>query len=265
MTSKANSWAVEIPVNYKTTRSWTVGHINVPNGPVSKISEQKLKTDAIDIAAKKSKLVHQVLEATISTGGDSRCMADIKEVFVTSSGQEGWCGECDKLKIDVANLYKKNDAVEKKNDALEKKYDALDIRFGLIDARDIISEVIAVVYGKIEFTHDGKSIDGYGDFCRLRKQYSKSPTDMSILNELNEALLTSVAKILGKESLDECPEFDIICAFKADRNREVHHRPSISEAKEAINFYCRNNSQISFDKKEYTEKCFLHFAEKVCG
>jgi hypothetical protein len=78
--------------------------------------------------------------------------------------------------------------------------------------------VIAVVYGKIEFTHDGKSIDGYGNFCRLRKQYSKSPTDMSILNELNE------------ESLDECPEFDIICAFKADRNHEVHHRPSISEA-----------------------------------
>jgi hypothetical protein len=69
----------------------------------SEISEQKLKTDAIDIAAKKSKLVHQVLEAIISTGGDSRCMADIKEVVVTSTEQEGWCGECDKLKIDVAN------------------------------------------------------------------------------------------------------------------------------------------------------------------
>ena len=74
-------------------------------------------------------------------GGD-RCMADIKEVVVTSTGQEGWCGECNKLKIDVANLYKKNDALEKKydalekkHDALEKKYDALDIRFGLIDAR----------------------------------------------------------------------------------------------------------------------------------
>jgi thiol-disulfide isomerase/thioredoxin len=229
-------------------------HINAPNGPVSEISEQKLKTDAIDIAAKKSKLVHQVLEATISTGGDSRCMADIKEIVVTSTGQEGWCGECEKLKIDVANLYKKYDA-------WEKKFDALDIRFGLIDARDIISEIIVVFYGKIEFTHDGESID----FCRLREQYSKSPADMSILNELNEALLTSVAKILGKESLDECPEFDIICAFKADRNRDVHHRPSISEAKEAINFYCRNASQISFDKKEYTEKCFLLFAEKVCG
>jgi hypothetical protein len=63
-----------------------------------------LKTDAIDIAAKKSKLVHQVLEATISTDGDSRRMADIKEVVVTSTGKEGWCGECDKLKIDVANL-----------------------------------------------------------------------------------------------------------------------------------------------------------------
>jgi hypothetical protein len=75
----------------------------------------------------------------------------------------------------------------------------------------------------------------------------------------------SVAKILGKESLDKCPEFDIICGFKADRNGEVHHLPSISKAKEAINFYCRNDSQISFDKKEYTEKCFLHFAEKVCG
>jgi hypothetical protein len=74
------------------------------------------------MAAKKSKLVHQVLEATISTGGDSRCMADIKEVVVTSTGQEGWCGECDKLKIDVANLHKKNDALEKKYDALEKKY-----------------------------------------------------------------------------------------------------------------------------------------------
>jgi hypothetical protein len=51
---------------------------------------------------------------------------------------------------------------KKKNDVVEKKYDALDIRFGLIDARDVISKVIAVVYGKIEFTHDGKSIDGYG-------------------------------------------------------------------------------------------------------
>ena len=116
MTSKASSWAVEIPVNYKTTRSWTVGHINVPNGPVSEISEQKLKTDAIDIAAKKSKLVHQVLEATISTGGDSRRMADIKEVLVTSTGQEGWCGECDKLKIDVANLYKGLAEGEKKRE-----------------------------------------------------------------------------------------------------------------------------------------------------
>ena len=115
-------------------------HINAPNGPVSEISEQKLKTDAIDIAAKKSKLVHQVLEATISTGGDSLCMADIKEGVVTSTGQEGWCGECDILKIDVANIYNKYDA-------LEKKFDALDIKFGLIDARDIISEIIAVVYG----------------------------------------------------------------------------------------------------------------------
>ena len=212
MTSKASSWAVEIPVNYKTTRSWTVGQINVQNGPVSEISEKKLKMDAIVIAARKSMLVDQAFEATIEIGGDSRYMADMKEVVVTSTGQEGWCGGCDKLKIDVANL--------------QKKCDALDIRFGLIDARDIISEVVAVVYGKIEFTHDGESIDGYGDFCRLRKKYSKPPTDVSILNELNEALLTSVAKIVGKESLDKCPEFDIICAFEENRNRVVHHRPS---------------------------------------
>jgi hypothetical protein len=44
------------------------------------ICEQNLKTDAIDIAAKKSKLVHQVLEATISTDGDSRRMADINKL-----------------------------------------------------------------------------------------------------------------------------------------------------------------------------------------
>ena len=118
MTSKASSWAVEIPVNYKTTRSWTVGQINVQNGPVSEISEKMLKL------ARKSMLVVQAFEATIEIGGDSRYMADIKEVVVTSTGQEGWCGGCDKLKIDVANL--------------QKKCDALDIRFGLIDARDII-------------------------------------------------------------------------------------------------------------------------------
>ena len=80
-----------------------------------------MKTDAIDIAAKKSKLVHQVLEATISTGGDSRRMADIKEVLVTSTGQEGWCGECDKLKIDVANLYKGLAEGEKKRELMEAR------------------------------------------------------------------------------------------------------------------------------------------------
>ena len=65
--TNSENGVLNTPYEY-TTRSWTVGHINVPNDPVSEISEQKLKTDAIDIAAKKSKLVHQVLEATISTG-----------------------------------------------------------------------------------------------------------------------------------------------------------------------------------------------------
>ena len=182
-------------------------------------------------------------------------MADIEEVVVTSTGQGGWCGECDTLKIDVANLNEKNDALQKRNDALE-------IRVGFVFARDIISEVIAIVYDRIAFKQNGQFVCGYGDVHRLRRQYSESPRYMSALNK---ALLTSVAKILGKESLDNCLEFDIICAFKADRNRQVHHLPSISEAKETIKLYCTNDSHIPFVKKECTENCFLLFAEKVCG
>ena len=153
MTSKASSWAVEIPVNYKTTRSWTVGHIYVPNGPVSEISEQKLKTDAIDIAAKKSKLVHQVLEATISTGGDSRRMADIKEVLVTSTGQEGWCGECDKLKIDVANLYK---GLEARLAEGEKKRELMEARLAEGEKKReltvIIGDLVGALYQVLFYT-----------------------------------------------------------------------------------------------------------------
>ena len=145
---------------------------------------------------------------------------------------------------------------------MKKKSDALEIKVGLIYARDIISEVVAVVYDKMEFTHDGLFVSNYGDLYPLRKLFKASERDMSALNK---AVLISVAKILVKEALDECPAFDFICDLKAVINRQAHRLPSISDAKSAIKFYCTNNSDIPFEKKEYTEKCFLLFAEKVCG
>ena len=161
---------------YKATRLWPAGRIPVANGPISEVSERNLKLSAIDIMVNKSKLTRQVFEATISTGGNPRCVADIEEVVVTSTGQGGWCGEGDTLKIDVANLNQKNDALEKRNDALE-------IRVGLLFAIDVISEVIAVVYDRIEFKHDGQFVCGYGDVHRLCRQYSESTGYMSALNK----------------------------------------------------------------------------------
>lgn len=118
-------------MNYKATRKWAVGSIPVANGPISAISQRNLKRSATSIMADKSKLTHKEFEAITSTDGDPQSMAVIEEVVVTSTGKEGWCGECDTLKIEVAYL--------------KKKSDALEIKVGLIYARDIISEVVAVV------------------------------------------------------------------------------------------------------------------------
>ena len=105
-------------------------------------------------------------------------MADINEVVVTSTGQEGWCGGCGTLKITVSNL--------------AKEIDALEIRVGLMEARAIISTVIADVYDRIEFEHDGRFVCDYGDVHSLRRQYRRSP---EVLSALNKALYAKSRRV----------------------------------------------------------------------
>jgi hypothetical protein len=181
---------------------------------------------------------------TISTAGDPQSMADIEEIVVTSTGEKGWCVQCDLLKNEV-------DIVKIELGSMKKE-------LGLIRARDTIAEVVAIVYENIEFEHEGHHIANYGDVHTLRKRFQKLRKDVS---GLNNAVVTSVANFLGKKVSDA---FDIICKFKTNRNREVHCLPDFLAVQRAINFYCANNSDIPYEKREYSEKCFLIFAKKAC-
>jgi hypothetical protein len=204
--------------------------------------------------ADETQLPHNEMKATISTVGDPQSMADIEEVVVTSTGEKGWCVQCDLLKIEVGLIHSREESVQKELVSVEKE-------LGLIRARDTIAEVVAVVYENIEFVHEGHSISKYGDVHNLRKQLWKSGKDVS---GLNRAVVTSVAKFIDKKACDAGPAFDIICRFKSDRNNEVHSLPTFSAAKRAIEYYCENNDEIPYEQKEYVQHCFLIFAEKAC-
>ena len=121
--------------------------------------------------------------------------------------------------------------------------------------------MVAIVYENIEFEYDGHYISNYGDVHTLRKRFQKLRKDVS---GLNNAVVTSVANFLDKKVSDAGPAFDIICKFKTNKNREVHCLPDFLAVQRAIKFYCANNSDIPYEKKEYSEKCFLIFAKKAC-
>ena len=240
MTTKANSWVGQIPVSFESKKKWKVGNIQVRKGPVTEREKKNLKRSAVEMVADNSHLIIDEMEATISTVGDPKSMANITEIVVSSIGEKGWCVQCDSLKIEMGLMKKE---------------------LGLIRARDTIAEVVAVVYDNIEFVHEGHSISKYGDVHDLRKQLRKSGKDVS---GLNSAVVTSVAKFIDKKACDAGPAFDIICRFKSDRNNEVHSLPTFSAAKRAIEYYCKNNDEIPYEQKEYVQHCFLIFAEKAC-
>ena len=242
MTTKANSWVAQrrIPVSFESKKKWIVGSIAVEKGPITDVRYSNLKWSAVNIVADQTQLPRNEMKAAISTVGDPQSMADIEEVVVTSTGEKGWCAQCDLLKVAVGLMQKE---------------------LGLIRARDTIAEVVAVVYDNIEFVHEGHSISKYGDVHDLRKQLRKSGKDVS---GLNRAVVTSVAKFIDKKACDAGPAFDIICRFKSDRNNEVHSLPTFLTAKRAIEYYCKNNDEIPYEQKEYVQHCFLIFAEKAC-
>ena len=72
---------------------------------ITEIRKSNLKRSAFDIVADKTKLPRNEMEATISTAGDPRSMADIEEVVVTSTGEKGWCFQCDLLIIEVGLIH----------------------------------------------------------------------------------------------------------------------------------------------------------------
>ena len=179
---------------------------------------------------------------------------DIEGVLVTSTGGNGWCGQCDTLKIE--------------HDRTKLELDSLKKEVGLILARDTIAEMVAIVYGNIKFKYEGHSIFNYSDACSLRCRLKDENIDLS---RLDKAVVASVVKFLGDSTLSKAglskvgSAFNIITRFKGRTNCEVHCQPDLKAVITAIEFYCTNTNDIADEKKKYSEECFLIFAKKACA
>ena len=81
--------------------------------PITDVRYSNLKRAVVNIVANKTQLPRNEMKATISNVGDPQSIADIEEVVVTSTGEKGWCDQCDLLQIEVGLIHSREESVQK--------------------------------------------------------------------------------------------------------------------------------------------------------
>ena len=66
--------------------------------------KKNFKRSAVEMVADNSQLTSDEMEATISTVGDPKSMANNRKIAFSSIGEKGWCVQCDSLKIEGDSL-----------------------------------------------------------------------------------------------------------------------------------------------------------------
>jgi hypothetical protein len=74
-------------VSFESKKKWIVGNIPVRKGPITEREKKNLKRSAVEMVVDNSQLTSDEMEANISTVGDPKSMANIREIVVSSIGE----------------------------------------------------------------------------------------------------------------------------------------------------------------------------------